>query len=233
MDLHDKDGKPLVYWSTPEEAFEAWKKMSKGRPCDYTGMSYEKLSAGSGIQWPCNQENPEGKERLFEDGVFFTDVDYCESYGHDIETGAPLSEDQYRAMNPAGRAILKASDYFPTADEPDEEYPLRLSTGRNVYHFHTRTKTGRSKQLQATLPGPQVQISVEDAEALGIVNGENVVVQSKRGEVEMPASVCSIEKGQVFIPFHYGYFDAPDDKARAANELTQGTSQPPLDISES
>ncbi len=222
MNLKDKDDKPLIYWSTPEAAFEAWKGMSKGRPCDYSGMSYEKLSVGSGIQWPCNQENPDGKERLFGDGVFFTDIDYCESYGHDLETGAPLSKDQYRAMNPAGRAILKASDYFPAPDEPDEEYPLRLATGRNVYHFHTRTKTGRSKQLQAALPEPQVQISAEDAKTLGLVDGETVVVQSRRGEVEMPVSVCSIEKGQAFIPFHYGYFDARDDRARAANELTQG-----------
>jgi ferredoxin-nitrate reductase len=232
MDFKDKDGNPLVYWSTSEEAFEAWKVMSKGRPCDYSGMSYEKLSVGSGIQWPCNEENPDGKERLFGDGKFFTDIDYCESYGHDLETGAPISEEQYRAMNPAGKAILKASDYFPAPDEPDDEYPFRLSTGRNVYHFHTRTKTGRTKQLEAAAPDPQIQVSAEDAKELGVMDGEMVIVQSRRGEVEMPVSVRSIEKGQVFIPFHYGYFDASDDRARAANELTQGNSHlAHLDIS--
>lgn len=226
MDFKDKDGNPLVYWSTSEEAFEAWKVMSKGRPCDYSGMSYEKLSVGSGIQWPCNKENPDGKERLFGDGKFFTDIDYCESYGHDLETGAPISEDKYRAMNPAGKAILKASDYFPAPDEPDNEYPFRLSTGRNVYHFHTRTKTGRTKQLEAAAPDPQIQLSAEDAKELGVMDEEMVIVQSRRGEVEMSVSIRSIEKGQVFIPFHYGYFDALDDRARAANELTQGNSHP-------
>ena len=54
LDLRDKDGQPLVKWSTPEECFEAWKECTRGRPCDYTGLSYEKLRGGSGIQWPCN-----------------------------------------------------------------------------------------------------------------------------------------------------------------------------------
>jgi ferredoxin-nitrate reductase len=91
MDFRCKDGTPLMPWKTAEEAFEAWKRLSKGRPCDYSAMTYEKLTGGSGLQWPCNEENPFGTERLFTDGKFFTDVDYCESYGHDLETGAPIS----------------------------------------------------------------------------------------------------------------------------------------------
>jgi ferredoxin-nitrate reductase len=83
MDLRDKDGDPLLHFTKPSEAFEAWKALSKGRPCDYSGMSYEKLTGGSGIQWPCNEEYPFGKERLFDDGKFFTDTDYCESFGHE------------------------------------------------------------------------------------------------------------------------------------------------------
>ena len=62
MDLRDKDGEPLVKWSTPEECFEAWKECTRGRPCDYTGLSYDKLRGGSGIQWPCNDEAP-GRHR--------------------------------------------------------------------------------------------------------------------------------------------------------------------------
>lgn len=87
MDFRDKDGEPLRPWTNENEAFEAWKKMSAGRPFDYTGMTYEKLTGGSGIQWPCNKENPEGTERLFTDCVFYTDIEYCESYGHDLENG--------------------------------------------------------------------------------------------------------------------------------------------------
>jgi predicted molibdopterin-dependent oxidoreductase YjgC len=122
--------------------------MSFGRPLDCSELTYEKLTGGSGIQWPCTKEHPYGKDRLFDDGKFFTDTDYCESYGHDLETGAPYTKAQYQAMNPAGRAILKPAHYKPSLETPDEDYPLLLSTGRNVFHFHTRTKTGRARRLQ-------------------------------------------------------------------------------------
>lgn len=222
MDFRDKDGEPLLPWTNENEAFEAWKKMSAGRPCDYTGMTYEKLTGGSGIQWPCNKENPEGTERLFTNGVFYTDIEYCESYGHDLETGAPLTKQEYEVLNPRGRAILKAADYLSVIEGPDDEYPLQLSTGRLVYHFHTRTKTGRSKELKDAAPAPRVEISEADAEAMNIEEGEQVTIRSRRGAVQMPATITKIAKGQIFIPFHYGYFDAPNNIARAANELTQG-----------
>jgi ferredoxin-nitrate reductase len=91
MDFRCKDGSPLMPWKSPEEVFNAWRRLSKGRPCDYSSMTYDKLTGGSGLQWPCNEQNPFGTERLFTDGKFFTDVEYCESYGHDLETGAPIS----------------------------------------------------------------------------------------------------------------------------------------------
>lgn len=221
MGFKDKDGNDLLPWTQPEEVFNAWKKLSKGRPCDYSAMTYEKLTGGSGIQWPCNEENPYGKERLFADGQFFTDIEYCESFGHDLETGTPYSRDEYKAMNPKGRAILKACHYVPPMEEPNDEYPFRLSTGRRVHHFHTRTKTGRT-QLQKACPEPEIVISEEDAASFGFKDGEEVLVQSRRGEVQLPVRVGDIEKGQTFIPFHFGYFDALGGKAREANELTLG-----------
>lgn len=222
MDFRDKDDKPLMPWTTPEEVFEAWKAISKGRPCDYSAMTYDKLTGGSGIQWPCNEEHPYGKERLFEDGVFFTDVEVCESYGHDLETGAPYTKDQYMAVNPAGRAFLKVCDYKPSLEEVNEDYPLQLATGRNVYHFHTRTKTGRSKPLHDAVPDSYAEIHEDDAKAAGIQEGDDVVITSRRGVIQIKAKVSKIGKGRVFMPFHFGYFDSPDGKARAANELTIG-----------
>jgi formylmethanofuran dehydrogenase subunit D len=220
MDFQDKEGCPLMPWNKPEDAFDAWKRLSKGRPCDYSGMSYEMLTGGSGIQWPCNEDNPMGKERLFEDGVFFTDIEYCESFGHDLETGAPISKGEYQQLQPNGRAILKACRYIPDPEDVDDEYPLQLSTGRNVYHFHTRTKTGRSKPLQDASSEPIVRINDIDAADLGICNGDQVIVSSRRGEIQVKAAVGKISRGQTFIPFHFGYFDSKDGRARAANELT-------------
>ncbi len=103
MDFRDKDRKPLIKWKHQEEAFEAWKECARGRPCDYTGLTYEKLRGGSGIQWPCNEEHPEGTERLYAEADFNTQTEYCERYGTDLLTGAETSEMEHRAMNPDGR----------------------------------------------------------------------------------------------------------------------------------
>lgn len=222
MDFRNKDGDILIPYKTPEEVFDAWRRMSFGRPCDCSALTYDKLSGGSGIQWPCNEDHPNGKERLFDNGKFYTDIEYCESYGHDLETGAPFTKSQYEGMNPAGKAILKACHYCPPLETTNSDFPLHLSTGRNVYHFHTRTKTGRSKRLQQAYPEPTVTVSVSDAKALRLTDGEMVVIRSRRGAVEMPVSIGDISEGNVFIPFHFGTFDMKDTRARAANELTVG-----------
>ncbi|MGY8524779.1 molybdopterin oxidoreductase family protein [Paracidovorax citrulli] len=219
MGLRDKDGAPLIKWHDAEGAFEAWKACTRGRPCDYTGLSYAKLSGGSGIPWPCNERYPDGNPRIYEDFVFPTSYDACETYGHDLITGAVVTADKYKAIDPQGKAFLKAAEYYPPHEEPDADYPLWLSTGRLVYHFHTRTKTGRSAELNDAAPEPCLQIGGADAARHGIADGDWVEVASRRGKVEVRASVGGIEEGSVFLPFHYGYWDEPG-RARAANELT-------------
>ncbi|WP_026930381.1 molybdopterin oxidoreductase family protein [Glycomyces tenuis] len=224
LDLRDKDGEPLVKWSGPEEAFEAWKRCTEGRPCDYTGMSYDGLR-GSGVQWPCNEEHPEGTERLYADGRFWSDPEYCESYGRDLVTGAPLEPDEYRSMNPYGRAVIKAAEYLPPHEQPDDDFPFVLTTGRTLYHFHTRTKTGRVPQLRDAAPEVWVEMSAEDAAERGWEEGDLLRVATPRGRVEARLRVSGVRPGVVFLPFHYGYWDttglAPEGgDGRAANELT-------------
>jgi ferredoxin-nitrate reductase len=225
LNLRDKDGKPLVKWSTPEECFEAWKECTRGRPCDYTGLSYEKLRGGSGIQWPCNNEAPDGTERLYENLTFPTFPELCEDYGHDLQTGATFSKAEFTALSAEGRAILKAAEWAPPQESAGDEYPFALATGRTVYHFHTRTKTGRAPELQTAAPDAWVELSAADAERLGVTDGELLRVSSPRGSVEAPARVSRLREGVVFVPFHYGYWDVgddpgPDGRPRAANELT-------------
>jgi anaerobic selenocysteine-containing dehydrogenase len=216
-------GTPLLDWTGPEDGFEAWKECSRGRPCDYTGISYERLRGGSGIPWPCNEEHPDGTVRLYGDGLFPTDPDYCETYGHDLLTGATTGSEAYQASAPGGRAILKTADYSPPHEEPDDEYPMRYTTGRTVYHFHTRTKTGRSRQLVQAAPSAWVELNPMDAERLGVGEGDIVRVTSRRGRIEVPARISDIRPNTVFAPFHYGYWDhggSPDGHPTAANELT-------------
>ena len=223
MDFRDKDGAPLIKWRDPESAFEHFKQLTKGRPCDYSGMTYAKLSAGSGIQWPCNEEHPNGKERLYENGRFNTAADYCEIYGHDLMTGAPIDAASYHAKNPNGKAKIKSADYRPPPEEPDEKYPFWLTTGRLVYHFHTRTKTGRAEALNDAAPDVYVQMASQDAARYGVTDGDVLSVESRRGSVEARVRVGDIAEGHLFIPFHYGYWDEDSDdidRGRAANELT-------------
>ena len=221
MDFRDKDGQPLLRWTDAESAFEAWKQCSAGRPCDYTGLSYAKLRGGSGVQWPCTAEHPEGTERLYADGNFWAQPDYCEEYGKDLITGAPVEPVEYRALNPHGKAIIKAAQFLVPHEPPSAEYPFALITGRTLYHFHTRTKTARAPQLQRAAPEVWVEVSERDARRLGIAEGDAVEVSTARGSIRCAARISGIRDGTLFVPFHYGYFDADGrGHRRAGNELT-------------
>jgi anaerobic selenocysteine-containing dehydrogenase len=230
MDFRDKDGNPLPSWDDAESAFEAWKKCTVGRPCDYTGITYDLLRGGSGVQWPCNEENPRGTERLYTDGRFWASPEYCEEYGKDMVTGAPMEPTEYRAMNPEGKAIIKAAEYLTPHEAPHEEYPFALTTGRTLYQFHTRTKTGRAPQLQQAAPEVWVELSGAEAEKLGASEGDLLEITTPRSTVHARLRISGIRDGVAFLPFHYGYWDTQpsgnedgdDDAAydRAANELT-------------
>jgi anaerobic selenocysteine-containing dehydrogenase len=225
MDLRDSDGGPLVPWSDAEGAFEGWKECSRGRPCDYSGLSYDRLREHNGIQWPCTEEHPDGTERLYADGTFFAAPDYCESYGRDLVTGAPLEASEYKALNPDGKALIKAAEWLRPHEVPSDDFPFWLITGRTLYHFHTRTKTGRAPQLQKAAPDVWVELSAADAGRLGVAEGDLLEVATPRGSVQGRLRVSGIRDGVVFLPFHYGYWDEgggqqPNGPGRAANELT-------------
>jgi anaerobic selenocysteine-containing dehydrogenase len=228
LDLRDKDGAPLIKWSTPEECFEAFKLVTRGRPCDYSGLSYDELRGGSGLQWPRREGESESEERLYTDHEFNTGTEYCEDYGHDLLTGASFERKDHAQLAAAGRAILKAADFLPQHEPPSDEYPLLFTNGRTVYHFHTRTKTGRARQLRTAAPDVWVEISAADGERLGVGEGDLVRVESARGRLEAKARLTRIPEGIVFAPFHFGYWDEGEagsdgrrsKHSRAANELT-------------
>jgi len=220
MDFRDNDYGPLIHWSTPEEAFEAWKDCSRGRPCDYSGLTYDALRGGSGIPWPCTTDATDGTDRLYSDWVFPTEPDVCEDYGHDLLTGASTTPDKYKATAPGGRAFLKAAGYTTAPEHPTTEFPLIATTGRSPYHFHTRTKTGRAPRLRTAEPKVWVELSKPDAERLGLHEGERAVVESRRGQVEAEVRIGEPREGVVFLPFHFGYWDNENGPPTAANELT-------------
>jgi anaerobic selenocysteine-containing dehydrogenase len=122
-------------------------------------------------------------------------------------------------------AVLKAAEYLPPHELPSEDFPFQLITGRTLYHFHTRTKTGRAPQLQAAAPEVWVELSAADAADRGLGEGDLLEISTPRSRVEARLRISGIRPGVAFLPFHYGYWDteqsSPDDgPGRAANELT-------------
>ncbi|GLG02331.1 molybdopterin oxidoreductase [Alicyclobacillus hesperidum subsp. aegles] len=217
MDFRDKDGKPLIQYTTPRECFEEWKRVSKGRPCDMTAMTYEKIKAQNGMQWPADAEHPNGTPRLYQDLVFHTQVDDAQTYGFDMKTGRARTREEFEALGANGKAILYGLTYYPSAEQPSARYPFWLTTGRVVWHWHTRTKTGRAPALHMATSQGYVEIHPDDATLLGILPGELVRVSSPRGDIVVPARIVdTIRPGLVFVPFHFGSWQAH----QAANELT-------------
>jgi predicted molibdopterin-dependent oxidoreductase YjgC len=187
-------------------------------------MSYARLEQTGGLQWPCTQDRPGGTVRLYTEPKFPTRWDISESYEKDLETGHEHTIEEYRwKRDPKGRAVLVATDYQPPIDDVDEAFPLIAISGRQVYHWHTRTKTGKAPALHDAAPGPFAAINTADAERAGISDGDSVRVVSRRGAVLVPAKVGDIvPAGVVFVPFHYG--DLGEE--HAANNLMPKTWDP-------
>lgn len=217
MELKDKDSQPLVTFTTPEECFEEFKRVSKGRPCDMTGITYERLEKENGLRWPVPDENSTGTPRLYSDFKFPTHASYAQSFGKDQFTGRALTKKEFEDKKADGRALLHPTHYLPPAEQPNDDYPLWLTTGRLVWHWHTRTKTGRSPTLHMAAQHGYVEINTEDADKMAIVQGEMVRITSPRGWIEVPARIGdAVQQGLLFVPFHFGSWE----KKEAANELT-------------
>lgn len=215
LEFKDRDGAPLISFREPKDAFEEWRAISKGRPCDYSRMTYDLILEMGAVRWPCNEQHPHGTERLYEDLKFWTGIDQCESYGVDFLTGRKTTRDEYAAIDPEGKAFLRAVHWRRMPNSPSAEYPFLLNTGRVVYHFHTRTKTARSAALNERAPHPYVEIHPDDAARLEIRLGDLVEITSPNGRWEGLAMVVdTVRQGEVFVPFHYGH------GAQSANQHT-------------
>ncbi|WP_281988677.1 molybdopterin-dependent oxidoreductase [Aquimarina aggregata] len=113
-------------------------------------------------------------------------------------------EDFHFYGKPDGKAVIWERPYEPAPEVPDVAYPFWLNTGRVIEHWHTGSMTRRIPVLHKAMPGAYVEFHPEDAEALGIRNGENIKVSSRRGSCVLPASINERglpTKGQVFVPF--------------------------------
>lgn len=139
-----------------------------------TGIKYARLE-GDGLQWPVLGEDHPGTTFLHKDGHFT-----------------------------CGLARFVPADWTPPAEVTDREYPFVLSTGRRLYHYHTRTQTGRAPGLNTLLKEETADVSPEDARAMRIEDGEMVRVKSRRGEVRVKARITDqVPRGMVWMAFHF------------------------------
>jgi formate dehydrogenase alpha subunit len=124
-----------------------------------------------------------------------------------------------------GKGMFHAIDYIPPAEQTDDEYPLYLTTGRVLYHYHTGTMTRRTEGLNERAPESFAEIAAEDAKKFGIEDESMIRVASRRGEIKVRAKISDmVDSGTVFIPFHYA--------EAAANRLTNAQLDPISNIPE-
>jgi ferredoxin-nitrate reductase len=186
-------------WDSSEEIYDEFAALTAGRPCDQTGISHERLAREGSLQWPCTWEGHPGTKRLYADGVFNT---------------------------PSGRARVEAADPEDLAEPPDDEYPLILTTGRVASHWHTMTRTAKSRRLRSADPEPFLEVNPDDASSHGIEEGDSVRVESRRGSAVLRARVDdALPPGVLFAPFHWGGLHAPPG-AGGVNNLTHRAVDP-------
>jgi formate dehydrogenase alpha subunit len=187
----------------PEARFGGWQYDSPAQIMDeiaaltpiYGGVSYERLERDGFVQWPVPTADHPGTAYLHK-GKF------SRGLGH-----------------------FSAVAFKEPAEAPDDEYPLTLTTGRIMFHYHTGSMTRRSEKLDQEVPEGYVEISPEDANRLGLGKSEPVRVVSRRGEIETKAWITRrVSPGTVFIPFHFA--------EAAANVLTNPVVDPVAKIPE-
>lgn len=160
------------------------------------GMDYSRLE-GDGLQWPCPAPDHPGTKYLF-----------AEAFNRE-----------------GGKALFTPVPFVASSELPDADYPFVLTTGRELFHYHTGTMTRRSAGLNAIAPEAFVEVNPRDAEGLGVKDGEKLTVSSRRGSIKLKAKVSEIVPANVvFIPFHYS--------EAAANLLTSDAMDPICKIME-
>ena len=157
-----------------DSASEIWDNEISVLAPQMAGIKYSRLE-GDGLQWPVPHTDHCGTTTLHKDGCFT-----------------------------CGLGQFVPADWTPPAEVPDDQYPYVLSTGRRLYHYHTRTQTGRAAGLNELLSEETADISPIDAKAMGIEDGELIWIRSRRGEVRVKARLTNqVPPGMVWMAFHF------------------------------
>jgi assimilatory nitrate reductase catalytic subunit len=172
-------GQYFRHLQTASQVADEFRLATKGGYADYYGATWDKIDRQNGVFWPCRDELDEGTPYMFLDKRFY---------------------------HPDGKAKVCALPYRPSAEEPCADYPLRLTTGRVVYHYLSGNQTRRIPFLYDMCPEPYVEMHPELAERYGIQHEEVVRLFTRRGEGSYKVKITeAIRKDTVFVPYHYGH----------------------------
>ncbi|WP_432157871.1 molybdopterin oxidoreductase family protein [Streptomyces sp. bgisy153] len=229
----------------PEEVFEELRRASAGGPADYSGITYRRLAEENGVFWPCPGGAEPGEGGALdapgagrEEGG---SPDAGAGLGEDASLDAPGADDPARDgdggagahphpgtprlfldgfATPDGRARFVPVTHRAAAEEPDDEYPVLLTTGRVVAQYQSGAQTRRVDELNAAAPSAFVELHPRLAVRLGTAEGDPVAVVSRRGRAVAPARITPhIRPDTVFMPFHW-------PGAGRANTLTNPALDP-------
>lgn len=211
FEMQDAAGKSVPIWdwkhyydiNVDRELFEEYRLFTRLKHKDLA--PYDEYVKARGLRWPVvAQADGSWRETRFRFAEF--DDPY-------VKKGSGI--DFYHSPTKDGRAQLWFRPYAPPPEVPDKEYPLWLCTGRVIEHWHSGTMTMRIQPLRRSMPSAYVEVHPDDAKALGVANGESVVVESRRGSITLKVWIGGrgkVARGSIFVPFF--------DEARLINELT-------------
>ena len=176
----------------PEDVFAELRWASAGGPADYTGITYDRIGREDGVFWPCPSLDHPGTPRLFEASF----------------------------PTPDGKARFHPVEYRPTAEQPDAEFPLYLTTGRVLAQYQSGTQTRRVARLGEVAPYPAVEVHPLTARETGLREGDWARLVTRRGSAIFRVKLSpAIRPDTVFAPFHWG-------GPQAANRLTNPALDP-------
>ena len=179
--LADRIGKGALFDASPRVLFDELRRASAGGKADYSGVTWERIVEEQGVFWPC----PTSDSAVAHPG-----------------TPRPFLD---RFATESGRAIFHPVEHHATAEEPDRDFPLFLTTGRVMAQYQSGTQTRRVPSLNEADPVAFCEINVDMAKNLGIADGSPVRLTSRRGVALMQARLSrTIRMDTVFVPFHWG-----------------------------
>jgi ferredoxin-nitrate reductase len=179
-------------FQTSVQVYAEFVQVTRGRVCDMSGLSHDRLAAEGALQWPCpagEDPQPSNTKRLYSDRRF------------------PTAN---------GRAQFAPYHSRGLAEPADPEYPFVLTNGRLYGHWHTQTRTGRIEKTRKMYPQPFVEMHPKDAERLGVEENQWITLRSRRGSAQFPVRITTAIRPKVlFVPMHWGALWAEDSEANA------------------